>query len=156
MTLRNVLTIINLVLVLALAAYVFLKPTASGMNAYVMNQRVFGEFRGKMELETRLNQLREQHRKNLDSLSSVAPLGQQDAFYQDQLQKFAAQEQALSERYTADVWKRINESVADYGKKKGYDFIFGASGDGAIMFAGEANDVTDDVIRYINQSYDEN
>jgi outer membrane protein len=156
MTVRNALPIINTVLLLALAAYIFFKPTPSGKNAYVMNQRVFSEFKGKIELETKLNQVREQHKKNLDSLGATAPLKQQDAFYQDQAQQFAMQEQALSERYTADIWKRINESVAEYGKKKGYDFIFGASGDGSIMFAGEANDVTDDVIRYINQSYNEN
>lgn len=156
MSFRNVFAALNFILVLALAGYIFFKPTATGRNAYVMNQRIFAEFKGKIELEEKLNALRGLHKKQLDSLAAGIIQPGQDALYQEHLRTLALKEQELSERYTADIWKRINQYIVAYGKKEGYDFIFGASGDGSIMYAGEANDVTDDVVSYINKQYEAN
>lgn len=154
MSFRNALTVLNLVLVVALAGYIFLKPSPSGRNAYVMNQRIFAEFKGKIELETKLNELRNTHKKQLDSLALLISQPDQAAMYQESARVFALKEQELSDRYTADIWKRINQYVAEYGKKEGYDFVFGASGDGSIMYAGEANNITDEVVAFVNKQYD--
>ena len=62
-------------------------------------------------------------------------------------------EEELTARYTSDIWKHINEGIAEFGKAEGYDFIFGASGNGGIMYADEANDITDRVVTYINLRY---
>ena len=64
------------------------------------------------------------------------------------------EQQELSSRYTADIWKRINHYVSDYGKTEGYDFIFGATGDGGLMYANDVNDITDEVILYLNKKYE--
>lgn len=49
------------------------------------------------------------------------------------------------------IWDNINRKVSQYGKEKGFDYIFGANGDGSIMYASEENDITNEIIEYINQ-----
>ncbi len=156
MSFRNILPALNLVLVIALAGYIFFKPAPTGRNAYVMNQQVFAQFKGKIELENKLNALRQDYKKQLDSLAASVAFPQQDPAYQQTAREFGLKEQELSDRYTADIWKRINQYIAEYGKQNGYDFIFGASGDGSIMYAGEASNVTEEVIAFINKQYDAN
>jgi outer membrane protein len=153
---KNVLPIINLVLILGLASYVLFSDR-SEKKAYVLNQRVFDEFTGKKELEDKLRSLRSSHKRILDSLAvsirsqknNAQGIGQ----YQATLTQFEAQQQEVSDRYTSDIWKRINQYITDYGKENDYTFIFGATGDGGLMFADDAVNITDPVIQYINQRY---
>lgn len=56
-----------------------------------------------------------------------------------------------SEEYQTTVWKQINSIIEKYGKDHGYKFILGATGDGAIMFAAEGEDITKEIIKYINK-----
>ena len=48
----------------------------------------------------------------------------------------------------------INDYVKEYGKKKGYDIIFGASGSGNVMYASEASDLTEDVLKGLNAEFE--
>lgn len=59
--------------------------------------------------------------------------------------------QRKSESFERIIWEKINQKVGEYGKEKGYDYIFGAKGDGAIMYAADAKDITKEVIAYINR-----
>jgi outer membrane protein len=150
---KNILLVVNLVLVLALGAFVFFRQS-SVKNGFVLNQRVFEEFAGKGDLEKQLTDLQNSQRSKLDSLRQLAVENPKLLEQYDQLATtFQLREQELSQQYTSDIWKRINEYVSDYGKEHGYSFIFGASGNGNLMYAGEANDVTDQVIVYINDRY---
>jgi outer membrane protein len=154
---KNYILALNLILVLALGTYVVLKDIRQEKKGYVLNQRVFDEFTGKKELEEKLSQLSNTHKKHLDSLALVVQTnsGNKNLVddYNETLRNFELQHQELSQRYTADIWKRINQYLSDYGKENGYAFIFGATGDGSLMYAGESNDITDEVIKHINKSY---
>jgi outer membrane protein len=155
---RNVLFILNFLLIAALAIYMVLQQRDYG-KAYVLNQRVFDEYKGKLELEKKLSEIRMSNKKVLDSLTQmIAHGGNTEKIvdqYQARLTTFAQQERELSERFTADIWKRINEEMIMFGKKEKYDFIFGASGDGSLMYANEGYDITDKVIEYLNKQYDD-
>ena len=48
----------------------------------------------------------------------------------------------------------INDFVKEYGKKKGYKIIFGASGSGNIMYADEASDLTPIVLEGLNKEFE--
>lgn len=65
--------------------------------------------------------------------------------------KLSEEYQKKSESFEAIIWQNINKSVAEYGKSKGYDYILGANGDGSIMYASEANDITNEIIEFINK-----
>jgi outer membrane protein len=150
------LPVVNLILVLAIGVYVlfYFEPQK---KAYVINQRVFDEFKGKQELEEKLIQLKNSHKITLDSMMTEIQQrpGSRELLnqYQQTLKIFEIQQQELSNSYTADIWKRINQYVSEYGKSAGYDFIFGATGDGGLMYANDVNDITDEVINHINKKY---
>jgi len=124
---------------------------------YVVNQRLFNEFKGKKELEDRLNLTKALNGKVTDSLSRLI---QQTSnfnvikFYQEKIDEMKFAEQQLSEQYTSDIWKNINELVTKFGEKNGYDYILGAAGNGSLMFAHKENDITSELIKFVNLKYE--
>ncbi len=71
--------------------------------------------------------------------------------YQQAVQK---QIQEEDKKTTQTVINDINDYVKEYGKKKGYKIIFGASGGGNIMYAGEGTDLTKDVLEGLNAEFE--
>ena len=123
--------------------------------AYFYNQKVFAQFEGKLHLEDKLAKEREMNKQYLDSLLTLIQAGRKDltALYEERTESFSMSDAQLTEKYTAEIWKFINEGVQEYGAKNDYDFIFGATGDGSLMYAKEKNDVTNEVVEFINQKY---
>ncbi len=71
--------------------------------------------------------------------------------YQQAIQK---QIQEEDKKTTQTVINDINDYVKEYGKKKGYKIIFGASGSGNIMYANEETDLTNDVLEGLNAEFE--
>lgn len=71
--------------------------------------------------------------------------------YQEGIQK---QIQEEDQKITQTVINDINDYVKEYGKKKGYKIIFGASGSGNIMYADESTDLTEKILKGLNEEYD--
>lgn len=70
--------------------------------------------------------------------------------YQEAIQK---QIQEEDKKITQTVINEINDYVKEYGESHGYKIIFGASGGGNIMYAAEGTDLTEDVLKGLNESY---
>lgn len=140
--------------------------------AYVNNVHLFEEFKGKKELEARLFK-REHHQKaildslelNIKSLQTQLARNQNavavktalkdtEHKYQQIGQQFIAQSQQDSETYNNAIWKQINQYIIEYGEEKGYDIIYGASGNGALMYGNKSLNITEEVIQYINGRYE--
>lgn len=71
--------------------------------------------------------------------------------YQQAIQK---QIQEEDQKMTQTVINDINDFVKDYGKNHGYPIIFGAGGNGNIMYAEEASDLTGEVLEGLNAQYE--
>ncbi|TCK68075.1 periplasmic chaperone for outer membrane proteins Skp [Winogradskyella wandonensis] len=71
--------------------------------------------------------------------------------YQQAIQK---QIQDEDKKATQTVINDINDYVQEYGKEKGYDIIFGASGSGNIMYASDASDLTEIVLEGLNAEFE--
>lgn len=151
--LHTILLLVCLLGLAGLASYILGQPKAE-KQAFVLNERVFTHYKGTQLLEKKLAQLKLTHQRQLDSLQSVA--FQPTARQQELIERFAQEQQALSEQYTADIWQQINQTAAEFGKEKGYGFIFGATGDGNLMYAKESENITDELIVYLNEKYDGN
>ncbi len=148
----RILPLFNLTAVLILSG--LLSYTMSRQKSgFIVNQRLFNAFEGKIELENRLKAQEEANKKTLDSLIRLPADRNNILIYEAERRKLDLKVQELSARYTTDIWKRINEYVSAYGEEHGYDFIFGASGDGSLMYAREGCDITDEVIGYVNRKY---
>ncbi|CAL2106283.1 outer membrane protein [Tenacibaculum sp. 190524A02b] len=71
--------------------------------------------------------------------------------YQQAIQK---QIQSEDKKATQTVVNDINDYVKEYGKKKGYKIIFGASGGGNIMYADKSADLTEVVLEGLNSEFE--
>lgn len=71
--------------------------------------------------------------------------------YQQAIQK---QIQEEDKKATQTVINDINDYVKEYGKKKGYKIIFGAGGNGNIMYADKSADLTEEVLNGLNAEYE--
>ncbi len=151
-----VFLIIANVTLLGVLAFMLIQEKKNEKYGFIVNQRVFNEFQGKKELEERLALVKQNNQSALDSLKTLITLTANFSLiktYQDQIDEIESNQLELTNRYTEDIWKRLNEYIIDYGKKNNFSFIFGASGNGNLMYAGEAMNVTDEVIRFVNEKY---
>ena|ERR1035437_6691899 len=90
--------------------------------------------------------------KDLEKVKRLAAL--EDEFNYKQ-QEFDKSNKETSTEYLNKIWSQLNQYVTEYGKKKGCVYILGANGQGNIMFAEENKNVTDDLIQYINERYED-
>src|SRR5690606_29337088 len=51
------------------------------------------------------------------------------------------------------IWNRLNPYIVEFGRARGYDFIYGANGTGSLLYADEGKDLTSELIDYVNQRY---
>ena len=136
---------------------------------YVTTLKVFEEFKLKKELEgdykkiqvakqsyldsIRLNietLMKQNHQKNQKLESEIEKQKRMYLLKEDQFNK---ENENLYTQYNEQIWKQINQFIEDYGREKGFDYVFGASGQGNIMYATGGDDLTKEIIDYVNQKY---
>ena len=63
--------------------------------------------------------------------------------------------QLASQQADQELLKEVNDYLKSYGKTKQYDFILGANESGNIVYAAPGRDLTQEVLRGLNQAYDQ-
>lgn len=76
---------------------------------------------------------------------------QQIGNYQQAIQK---QLQEEDKKVTQTVINDINDFVKAYGKKQGHKVIFGAVGNGNIMYGDSSADITNEVLELLNKEFE--
>jgi outer membrane protein len=56
-------------------------------------------------------------------------------------------------QYNEQIWNQLNEYTAQYSKDKEYDFVFGANGQGVLMYAKDTKNVTKELLEFVNEKY---
>ncbi len=143
-------------------------------SAYFLSAEVYNSFDYKIELEKSLENKKNKNKATLDSLevnyqmlvSSIEgaePTDDQIIILQRQQKTFFELQEKFENEYVETVqnsytliWDRINEYVQTYGKDNGYTYIFGANGDGSVMYADNSKNITPELIVYINNKYSGN
>ena len=165
------ISVVGLFILFALALYI-LYTKENKKIAFVKNTDLYNEFGLKKELENKLTKVKNQRKAILDSLYIPLQLlstqlessknKDQKLIMNFQLQKknyllkqqeFDEDNKRLADDYSQQIWKQINQYVADYGKENGYFLILGATGDGSLMYAKEEVDLTKELKEYINAKY---
>ncbi len=142
-------------------ATVFIVKDDSGDIKFVSMTQLFAESNIKKEYEKKLNEFEEESNAKLqvfqDKIKSGEVSGEDPSVIQSLRQELSRQQAELSEMYSqksqdfqATVWDELNTRVEAYGKERGYKFILGGTGDGTIMYASEMEDITEEVINYLN------
>jgi outer membrane protein len=132
---------------------------------YILTQQVFEDYTGTIELKKKLVKTEEQQKQMLDSIALEVKLlstrfGESDnrslkkrEQYNRIYNQLASANQQQMEKYNEGLWKQINQYMGDYGREKGYSFIYGANGNGSIMFADSSLNISKEATKYINQRY---
>lgn len=158
-------------LVIGIATFLSVKLTETE-NAYVINADVYNSFELKKELEARMTATQQQRKNILDSLAlrlemraqtyrlngasdtleANAIRSLQQDFYMRQ-QQFEEDNTRMVAEYEEQIWKQLNQYAQDYGKENGYSIVFGANGDGGIMYGDQAVNVTEELKEYANEKF---
>jgi outer membrane protein len=138
---------------------------------YVQLQKVFAAFDMAKEYNKRMESVKYERKAILDSmelrvnaLARRIESGEKDKMmlnsYMDERElyfktreNFETDNQKILEQFNGEIFKQLSQYTLDFGKEKGYDFIFGAEGSGVVMYAKDQNDVSDELIKYINEKY---
>lgn len=138
-------------------------------TAFVDVNKLFMAFELKQSLEKKLETIQKQRQLQLDSLeldlklfynkinekdkSSIERFQLMRKNFLNAKQEFEAEKQKLANEYDNQIYIQISQYMKDFGKTEGYSFIFGANGNGNLMFAKEEKDVTEQAIKFINAKY---
>jgi outer membrane protein len=104
-------------------------------------------------LKLQLNQLSKQFQFKVDS-NQIQFFNQKREEYYYKEQQFIEDNQSLLMKHDEQIMKQLNVYIKDYGKEKGYKFIFGATGNGTLMYAEEDANISKDVLSYVNEKYE--
>lgn len=145
-------------------------------TAYVDNTVLIQDFSQMKETEKRFNKKSEKLKRTLDStamafrqevesyqnkmqsLSAQARQEQEAALMQKQQQLQQSQQmqsQALrqeSDEVIDSLITKVKDFVATYGEKNNYTYIFGSNESANIMYAKEGKDITQEVLKALNES----
>lgn len=148
--------------------------------AFIDNGEVINDYQMKIDLEDRFKVKDEAFKKRTDSIGQAfqieaqafnlaaskmskkaqqekyQELGQKQQMLQQQIQY---EQQIMQQEFNVEmdsVISKVNDFVADYGKKNGYTFILGKNQAGSVMYGAEAKDITDAVTKAINEDYSTN
>lgn len=165
--------------VTAICLHFFNKPEQKDLRVgFVQNNVLLEEYVGIKEAMAKYQQMVEVLNSNVDTLkfefeNSVSK-------YNQEYENLSEKERALTEQvlrnkekefytYKAAIDKQIEEEdqkithevlnqidsyVVEYAKKNGYDFIFGTSDAGSLFYASEEYDLTQNVLKELNDYYE--
>lgn len=156
---------------MAMAATLLFVSKNQKKIAFVNTLELYDGFEMKKELEQSFVKVQSGRKEQLDSLelelrmlnaqleSKGSKAGIAKIFeikrdnYLQKKQQFEEDNGLMQEQYNSNIRKQLNQYVADFGKEGNYDYLLGADGSGALMYAKETTDVTKEVLKYINDKY---
>jgi outer membrane protein len=139
-------------------------------TGFVDINRLYSSYTQKKDLEKEFQQEKGKQKNLLDSLkfeinlvgnrfkAKKAPEDQvlynKDVEYYNYInQEFERVNTGKSEKYKEQILAQLNEYVMEFGKNNGYSYIYGANGNGSLMYADEAEEITSKVVEYVNSKY---
>lgn len=162
---RLLLVLISIVsLCLLVLCYQTYREINQPRIAYIDAEKVFNEFQMTLELKSKLETTIKARNQILDSLQVPLKISDPqktdkrifshlERVYFEKRDLFEQQNQELTEKYDRQVWLRIDQYLKSFGESDKYDFILSTNNNSAIVFAKNSFDITDQVIRFMNESY---
>lgn len=103
-------------------------------------------------MEIEINSLAKTISKN-SAPSLITLFEKKKELYFIKKEEFEQSYQNQTSSYTEQSMKQMNQYIRDFGKENKFNYIFGAEGSGALMYGDEGEDITTDVLNYINKKY---
>ena len=145
--------------------------------ACVDNSKLLNDYQEKKDIEAKLKGQISAYERKRDSISmafqtearafdaqaktlpqNVAQkkyneLMQKSQILQQHLQQEEQKIQMESQTQMDSLLSKVKKNIKEYGKQKGYTFIFGANDGGSVLYGTEKKDITKEVTEYLNNQY---
>lgn len=165
-----ILFAIQSALIIVLGCFVFFRSESKQQTAYIEIAKVYDSFKMKKELGVKYDAVEMHRKKIIDSLElELKLLGnaygekQSEDIKKSYLKKkqdylitkkqFEEDNAAVTQQYTGQIFEQLNTYITEYGKEHGYRYIFGADGNGALMYASDSENITTEITAYVNSKY---
>lgn len=162
--------VVLFVVLFAFDVYLFKSSANKASIVYVDLKQLHKDFVLTKDLELKLRASSDSRDDVLDSVKLIVETlsrqfaAKQDAVtkerytmhYEDYIrlqQQYKSDNDFQANQYDTQIWNQLNQSIEDYRKETGYDFILGTSGSGNIMSANSSCDITKELIEYANKKY---
>lgn len=164
----------NVVWILAIILMVSCQQEKIG---YVDNVKLMDQYQEKIDAETKFKSEEEILTKKRDSMSQAYQLElqafqtkaqsmsqkkaqeeygllqQKGQFLGQQLQQEAQVAQSANQTILDSIISTVKKEIKAYGKANGYTYILGGGDGGSVLYGTEANDLTNEIVKILNEKY---
>lgn len=163
-----------LALIISIATCIVVIYRSENNVVYVDSGKIFNEFELAKKLNKELENTLKARQSILDTMFSkinsltvqvkfdklkdqkmISYLAQIEEEYYLKQKQFEEDNRASNNAYLTKVWNQLNQYIMEYGKKHRLSFVFGANGNGNIMYANEEKNITDEILTYVNDRYND-
>ncbi len=170
--------IFNAVVIIAIFVLAYFQFVKNDQVVYVDNNVLMREYKGMQFMRTEYEKKAVVWQANIDTL--ITNWEAELHSYEKERNSMSSKERQLKEellrsrqqqinqyreamaqkareeeqKMTQTVLNEVNDYIKEYGKRKGYKYILGATGSGNIVYAKDANNITDDVLKGLNEEYE--
>ncbi|MER3375788.1 MAG: OmpH family outer membrane protein [Allomuricauda sp.] len=106
------------------------------------------------QMELQAFQTKAERMSQQNAQEEYGQLQQRGQFIGQQLQQEEQQLQQTSQTEMDSLVKKVKKEIQAYGKSNGYTYILGGGDGGAVLYGDEAKDLTDVILKILNDKYD--
>lgn len=163
--------------VIVLLAIVLLASCQQEKIGYVDNVKLMDEYQQKIDVEAKFKERADVLAKRRDSISQAfqmeaqafqskaqsmsqskaqeeyAAMQQKGQMIGQQLQQQDQQLQLEGQTEMDSIVSSVKKEIKAYGKANGYSYILGGGDGGSVLYGKEANDLTDEIVKILNDKY---
>lgn len=132
--------------------------------AHIDAEKVFNSFTLTQEYQGRISNLNESRKSILQNLqlriqdmesrkASPDSLQQIYAQYRQKTEAFAQDEQNELQQYNEQVFTQLRQYMQDFCQEEGYTYLFGSGSTGQLLGAAPEQEVTEELIAFVNKKY---
>lgn len=103
-------------------------------------------------LQQQTRELRDREQRTAADMQTLSALEEEYHYKKDLFEK---DNQKAAEECSNKIWSRLNQYIHDYGENKRLNIIFGANGQGNIMYGENSSNISEEVTEYVNARYND-
>lgn len=169
---KSIIVCILSVLISSVVFFFLGKTNPGDKVGWINISKVYNEFVFKKELEGKLTKTQQARKAIIDSLefdlkilsreikteegkdkSKIELFQLKRESYLNKKSELENDNEVLQKQYNEQILNQLNQYLKDYGKQKHLRYILGTDGSGTLMYAIEEDEITEDVIKYVNEKY---
>lgn len=163
--------------IIPILGIIFLISCQTDKIGFVDNSVLMDNYQERKDVESRFQSKSEAYAKKRDSISQAfqleaqalqtktngmsekkaqeeyALLQQKGQFIGQQLQQEEQQLQLQGQMEIDSLVSKVKKEIDAYGKANGYSYILGKGDGGSVLYGKEANDLTQEILKLLNDKY---